>query len=233
MGSPATSAAAPATSRSLRRSSTRRTAERHTKRVPPVQRPPAGPIRHPRRTPASRRSDLGRAGMTLTEPGTNGHDIGSSPHRGGGLERVTGTQEYVADIRLDDVLHVKLVTVDAPRARIDRIETGAALAVPGVRLIMTAADLPQPMPRFGPQFRDRPVLAVGETKYHGDPVAAVAADTLHAAEEGARRGRGKFEPLPALVTVATSLRASAPLVQDPSLRGGGPPSGTNVLREHR
>ena len=63
--------------------------------------------------------------------------------------------------------------------------------VPGVRLVMTAADLPDPMPRFGPQFRDRPVLATGETKYHGEPVAAVAAETLDAAEEAARARVGR------------------------------------------
>jgi CO/xanthine dehydrogenase Mo-binding subunit len=171
--------------------------------------------------------------MTLKEPSTNGQAVGDSPHRSGGLDRVTGAQDYVADIRLADVLHVKLVTVDAPRARIVGVDSSAAMAVPGVRLVMTAGDLPQPMPRFGPQFRDRPVLAVGETKYHGDPVAAVAADTLDAAEEGARLVRVEFEPLPALVTLDASLDPSAPLVQDPSLRPDDPLSGTNVLCEHR
>ena len=47
------------------------------------------------------------------------------------------------------------------------------------------------MPRFGPQFVDRPVLAVGETKYHGEPVAAVAAETHDAAEEAAAPGPGR------------------------------------------
>jgi CO/xanthine dehydrogenase Mo-binding subunit len=159
--------------------------------------------------------------------------VGGSPNRVGGLDRVTGRQAYVADLRLEDVLHVKLVTVDAPRARIDAIHSAAALAVPGVRLVMTAADLPDPMPRFGPQFRDRPVLAIGETKYHGDPVAAVAADTLDAAEEGARRVRVSFEPLPAVSTLDDALAPGAPLVQDPSLRAGDPLAGSNVLREHR
>ena len=87
--------------------------------------------------------------------------IGESPARVGGVERVTGRQQYVADIHLEDLLHVKLVTLDVARARIDRIDTSAALEVPGVRFVMTPADLPDPMPRFGPQLRDRPVLAVG------------------------------------------------------------------------
>ena len=93
--------------------------------------------------------------------------VGTSPNRVGGFGRVSGLQEYVADIRIPDVLEGKLVTLDCARARIISIDTSEAEQVPGVRLVMTAADLPQPMPRFGPQLEDRPVIAVGETKYHG------------------------------------------------------------------
>jgi CO/xanthine dehydrogenase Mo-binding subunit len=89
------------------------------------------------------------------------------------------------------------------------------------------------MPRFGPQFRDRPVLAVGETRYHGEPVAAIAAETRDAAEEAAALVRIEYEELPAVITVAAALDPTAPLVQDPSLRSGDPLAGTNVLREHR
>jgi len=159
--------------------------------------------------------------------------VGSSPARVGGVERVTGRQAYVADIRLEDTLHVKLVTLDVARARIGGIDTSAASAVPGVRLVMTPADLPHPMPRFGPQRRDRPVLAVEETKYHGDPVAAVAADSRDAAEEAARLVRVEFEELPAIHTLAVALAADAPLVQDPALRPNDPSAETNVLHEHR
>jgi CO/xanthine dehydrogenase Mo-binding subunit len=158
--------------------------------------------------------------------------VGGSPARVGGFDRVTGRQAYVADIHLDDVLHVKLVTIDCARGRIVSIDSSAALAIPGVRLVMTAADLPQPMPRFGPQFVDRPVLAVGETKFHGDPVAAVAADTLDAAEEGARLVRVEFEELPPVFTVGGALDPDAPLVQDLEIRPNDPLARTNVLREH-
>ena len=159
--------------------------------------------------------------------------VGDSPQRVGGHDRVTGGQRYVADIHLADELHAKLVTVPVARARIIAIDASAAELVPGVRLVMTAADLPQPVPRFGPQFQDRPVLAVGETKYHGDPVAAVAADTKDAAEEGARLVRVEYEELPAAVTLAAALDPAAPLVQDPALRPGDPLADSNVLREHR
>jgi CO/xanthine dehydrogenase Mo-binding subunit len=160
-----------------------------------------------------------------------GH-IGTSPARVGGVERVTGAQRYVADIRLPDTLHVKLVTLDCARARILSIDTTEAAAVPGVRLILTADDLPRPTPRFGPQFVDRPVIATGETKFHGDPVAAVAAETLDAAERAVGLVRVEHEELPAVFTIAGALDPAAPLVQDPELRPGDPLAGTNVLREH-
>jgi CO/xanthine dehydrogenase Mo-binding subunit len=170
---------------------------------------------------------------------TNGHDrangqgVGASPARVGGVARVSGSQEYVADIRLADALHVKLVTLPVARGRIVRIDASEALAQPGVRAVFSAADLPVPMPRFGPQMRDRPVIATGETKYHGDPVAAVAAETKDQAEAAAALVRVEFEELPAVTSVAAALADGAPLVQDPSIRPNDPLAGTNVLREHR
>jgi len=149
------------------------------------------------------------------------------------VDRVTGHQRYVADIHLPDELHAKLVTLPCARARLVSIDTSAAERVPGVRSIMTAADLPGPVPRFGPQYQDRPVLAVEETKYHGEPVAIVAAQTKDAAEEAAHLVRVEYEELPAVFTIAAALDPGAPLVQDPSLRPGDPLAGTNVLREHR
>jgi CO/xanthine dehydrogenase Mo-binding subunit len=158
--------------------------------------------------------------------------VGDSPARVGGIGRVTGATQYVADLHPADVLHAKLVTVDAPRARIVSVDAAAALALPGVRLVLTSDDLPQPVPRFGPQNKDRPVLAVGETKYHGDPVAIVVADTVDQAEAGAAAVRVEHEPLPAVFTIEAALAPGAPLVQDPSLRPGHRLAHTNVLNEH-
>jgi CO/xanthine dehydrogenase Mo-binding subunit len=159
--------------------------------------------------------------------------VGEGAARVGGAERVTGRQAYVADIPMEDMLHVKLVTLDVARARIGAIDTRAACDVPGVRLVMTPADLPQPTPRFGPQRRDRPVLAVGETKYHGEPVAAVAAETRDAAEEASRLVRVEYEELPAIHTIQAAIAPDPPLVQDPELRRDDPHARTNVLHEHR
>jgi CO/xanthine dehydrogenase Mo-binding subunit len=159
--------------------------------------------------------------------------VGESPWRVGGDTRVSGEQEYVSDIHLPGELYAKLVALPVARARIIRIDDTAALAVPGVKFVMTAADLPQPVPRFGPQFNDRPPLAVGETKYHGEPVAAVAAETKAAAEEAARLVRVEYEELPAIFTVAAALDPGAPLVQDPSLRPNDALANSNIMREHR
>ena len=165
--------------------------------------------------------------------GNGGGRVGDSPRRVGGHGRVTGAQRYVADIHLPDELHAQLVTLDCAHARIRSIDPSEALRVPGVRLVMTPDDLPRPMPRFGPQFRDRPVLAVGETKFHGEPLAAVAAETKDAAAEAARLVRVDYEELPAVFTIAGALDPAAPLVQDPVLRPDDPLAGSNVLREHR
>lgn len=159
--------------------------------------------------------------------------VGTSPNRFGGLERVTGNQEYLADIAMPEALHVKLVTLDCARARILDIDTAAALEVPGARFVMTPDDLPHPMPRFGPQLQDRPLLAVGETKFYGEPVAAVAAETREAAEEAAHLVVVEHEVLEGGVfSVADAMVPDAVLVQDPSMRPGDPLAHTNVLREH-
>ena len=174
----------------------------------------------------------GRGGDASDEPALDRHLRPARPAARPGSPARSGTS---ADIRLPDALarqarHARLRAGPDPLDRHDR-RPGAC---PASRLVMTAADLPQPMPRFGPQFSDRPVLAVGETKYHGDPVAAVAAETLR------RRGGGR-PPRPG------RLRGAAGRLHDRrrarSRRAARPGSGaparttrwpaTNVLREHR
>ena len=136
--------------------------------------------------------------------------IGSSLPRLGAIERVTGAQQYAADVRLDNTLHVKLVSVDCAHARIVAVHKGEALGVPGVRGVFTAHDLPQPVPRYGPVFADRPMLAVGETKFSGEPVAAVVAETKDAASRAAKLVRIDIEELPAVLSIEASLdRAGA------------------------
>jgi CO/xanthine dehydrogenase Mo-binding subunit len=163
---------------------------------------------------------------------SGGSPIGVPVRRVGGYERVTGRQKFIGDLRVPDMLHAKLVGVDCARARIVCVDTAAAQRVPGVHCVLTGADLPQPVPRFGPVQADRPVLAVGETKFHGEPVAAVVAETEAAAERAAAMVRVEYEELPAVLSVAAALDQASPLVQDPALRTGEL-AHTNTLREWR
>ena len=123
--------------------------------------------------------------------------IGTSVERLGAVARVTGAQQYAADIRIDNALHVKLVSLACAHARIVSVDRDEAARVPGVRGVFTSNDLPQPVPRYGPVYADRPMLASGETKFSGEPVAVVVADTGDAADMAAKVVRIEFEELPA------------------------------------
>ena len=159
--------------------------------------------------------------------------IGQSLKRAGGLDRVLGTQQYVADLRIPGMLHVKMVSLDCAHARILSIDRSEALKVAGVKAVFTADDIPKPIPRFGPMYADRPLLAVGATQYHGEPVALVAAETLHAAEVAAALVKVTHEQLPAITSIAEALAPGAELVQDPAIRSAGPFQNTNILDEWR
>ena len=148
-------------------------------------------------------------------PGTT---IGTSARRVGGVDRVSGAQRYVGDIALGEMLHVKLVHIDCARGRIRSVDASEAAGMPGVQAIVTAEDLPQPVARFGPAYADRPLLAVGETKFHGEAVAAVVAETLDQAREAARLVHVAYEELPAVLSVRQALDPSSPLVREPELR---------------
>ena len=160
-----------------------------------------------------------------------GRTVGADISRAGGVERVNGSQEFLADIDLEGMAHVKLVSLDIGRAKINTIDTSLAQAVPGVIDIITAADLPQPVPRFGPAYKDRPVIAVDETRYHGEPVAAVLAESKAIAAYAASLVTVDFEALPAVTSINHALADDAPLVQDAALRKGDPMAETNVLKQ--
>ncbi|MEM8630746.1 MAG: molybdopterin-dependent oxidoreductase [Pseudomonadota bacterium] len=165
-----------------------------------------------------------------SEPVT-GSAVGADVTRLGGVERVNGSQAFVADLDIAGMTHLKLVTLDVGRARIKRIDATKALAVPGVLAVITADDLPKPMPRFGAERQDRPVIAEGETKFHGEPVAAVVAEAKDIAAHAAGLVEVDYEALEALTSIDAALEAGAPLVQDPELRSGDPLADTNVLKD--
>ena len=159
--------------------------------------------------------------------------LGDVVARVGGLERVTGAQRYTADLALDGALHVKLLHLPVGRARLRGVDASGALTDERVRHVVSDADLPRPAPRFGPAFRDRPLLATGEVKYFGEPVAAVVADSEDAAADALDRIVVDYEELPGVYTIDDALAAGAPLVQERELRPDDPLADTNVLREWR
>jgi carbon-monoxide dehydrogenase large subunit len=119
---------------------------------------------------------------------------------------LTGHGTYVDDVRLPGMLHACFVRSPYARAAIKGIDTEAARAAPGVRVVFTAADLnphvkEQWHSSIGPRGPEtpRPPLADGEVRFVGDPVALVVADSLYRAEDAAELVDVDYEPRPAVI----------------------------------
>ena len=133
------------------------------------------------------------------------------------LERVTGRISYTINRELPNMLHARVLRSTAPHARIARVDVARAREVPGVHLVLTGEDVRQRSdvsPYFGPVFRDQPVLAIGKVRFTGDPVAAVVADDLDAAQEALDLIDVEYEHLPAVFDPLEALAPGAPLVHD-------------------
>jgi CO/xanthine dehydrogenase Mo-binding subunit len=144
--------------------------------------------------------------------------IGQSLPRIDGEEKVTGRARFTADQEMRGLLHGRILLSAYAHARIRRLPKAAALAVPGVVAVVTADDLP-----FGdevPNARGRCLLARGEVRFVGDPVAVVVAESEAAAADGLERlaSAAEFDPLPSLVDPVAAADPGAPLVQ-PGLAG--------------
>ena len=161
----------------------------------------------------------------------SGRNVGQPVLRYGGEDRTTGAQRFVADLEFTNALQVALVTIPVGCAEITGIDKAAALRIPGVVDVVAGVDLPSPMPRFGVSHQDRPVLADGRVNFHGEPVAAVLAETAEAAYAGARAVHVDFNELPGVYTLDSALAPEAQLVQDPALRPGDPLADTNVIKD--
>jgi xanthine dehydrogenase molybdenum-binding subunit len=139
-------------------------------------------------------------------------------------ERVTGKAAFGADINLPGMLWAKIVRSPYPHARIKKINTSKALALPGVKAVITAQDLP-------PLEKDATAPLVGEVsislnaireitmasdkaRYHGQSVAAVAAVDPFTAEEAARLVEVEYEELPVVEDVLEAMKPGAPLVHE-------------------
>ncbi len=166
--------------------------------------------------------------MTALDEGTT-KAVGGPVIRYGGVERVAGTQQYLSDLQFVDTAHVAFTTIPAGCAEILAVNTAAVASLPGVVAVVTADDLPQPVRRFGISHKDRPVLASGLVNYHGEPIAAVVAESPDLARAAADAIDVSYRELPGAYTLDAALADGAHLVQHPSVRPGDPLSQTNVL----
>src|SRR2546422_5652748 len=101
---------------------------------------------------------------------------------------------------------------DALPICIMRLDTARARALPGVRAVMTAADVPDV--RYGGALKDETVFARGKVRYVGQPVAAVAATTPEAAEAALAAIEVVYESLPAVLDLDAALAPGAPLIHE-------------------
>ena len=157
--------------------------------------------------------------------------------------KVTGSAEYIYDFALPGMLQGKIVRSSRPHARIRWIDPSSALTVPGVRRVVTAADVRTvtKVDYMGPAFLDQPVLAIDKVVFVGEPVACVIADTARAAAEGVKHVDIDYEDLPAIFDEVEASRSGAPIVHDkvqpsimfPDLKSLPDREGTNVVLEYR
>src|ERR1700751_862141 len=116
-----------------------------------------------------------------------------------GKEKVTGSGRYTADLNLTGQLHAKLRYADHTHARIVRIDTAKARALPGVLAVITHEDVPEV--RYGGMVKDREGFARERVLFGADVVAAVAALTPDIAAEAAALVEVEYEPLPVVSNI--------------------------------
>ncbi|MBA3737604.1 MAG: xanthine dehydrogenase family protein molybdopterin-binding subunit [Actinobacteria bacterium] len=127
-----------------------------------------------------------------------------------GREKVTGAGRYTADLVSTGMAHAAFRYADHPHARILRIDTAEARALPGVVAVITQEDLPDV--RFGGLVQDRTLFAKDVVRFEGEIVAGVAARTEAIAAEASRLIEVDYDPLPALTDFEAAMDPDAPLV---------------------
>src|SRR5262245_25774506 len=148
--------------------------------------------------------------------------VGQPIGRLDGVEKVSGAARYSADVTLPGIIWGKALRSPLPHARIVRIETSRARALPGVLAVLTARDLPDVL--VGRRMFDMPLLARDRVRFIGEKVAVVAAADPDVAEEALALIDVEYEDLPAVFDAAAAIADGAPLVhENPSAYEGAPP----------
>jgi CO/xanthine dehydrogenase Mo-binding subunit len=136
--------------------------------------------------------------------------VGVSHKRHDALGKVTGEAMYAADLFAPGMLRLKTIFAHRASARILRIDTAAALAVPGVVAVLTAADVPYN--RYGLIDSDQPVLCEDVVRHYGDRVALVVAESDVAASAAAKLVHVEYEDLPMVRDAHAAIAPGAPRV---------------------
>jgi len=130
--------------------------------------------------------------------------------------KVTGKAKYAEDYRADGMLFCKLLLSPMPHARVRSIDTSAALAMPGVKAILTADELPPPANSIndnGTVILANPrgyQALTNEPLFQGQPILAVAAIDELTAANAIEKIKVNFEPLPFVTDPLASLRPGSP-----------------------
>ncbi len=159
---------------------------------------------------------------TTSEQASKYRVIGTRPVRHDGVDKVTGAARYGADINLPGMLYAKILRSPHSHARIRKIDTSKAEALPGVVAVATSADFPivdnRPMDFAEVQGNARMIaenmLAVNKALYVGHAVAAVCAVNQHTAEEALALVEVDYEVLPTVLTWREAMADNAPLLHD-------------------
>jgi CO/xanthine dehydrogenase Mo-binding subunit len=157
------------------------------------------------------------------------------------VAKVTGRAKYSEDFRAEGMLFAKLLLSPMPHARVVRIDASAALAMPGVKAVLTAEDLPAVVAgaNLGEGITASTLSERGltmEPLYEGEPILAVAAVDELTASEAIERIQVEYEPLPFVVDPVESLRPGGAnartegnvWVRQPAQPQGGQPGGPQV-----
>ena len=157
------------------------------------------------------------AGVRTVQEPPPGRAVGASAGAPAGPQVVTGAARFTFDVDVPGLRHLTVLRSPHAHARIRAIDTSAALAVPGVRAVLTHADAPAA--RFSTAMHEHATEDPADTRvlddvvrFAGQRVAAVLADTEAAAEEGCRRLRVAYEVLPAVLDPQEAMAPGAPLL---------------------
>jgi len=145
----------------------------------------------------------------------SGARIGTSVQRVDARQKAMGTGQYVDDMQVDNMLYAAVLRAKYPRAVVKAIDISKARAYPGVEAVLTAEDIPADR-YHGHIFHDWPTMvSIGEeTRYVGDAIALVAAETKKQAREAVKLIKVEYEELKPLLSPAEALADNAPRIHE-------------------